>query len=458
MKKRKSNNKVLVVAIVLALVIVIGATFAWYTSKDEVTNKISASNDFNVSITETYTPETTWTPGEEVNKDVAIVNTGSVPAFVRAYVDGQFVVTKLKEETFSDELDPTKEYVKLGSTDPNNSEENVLITMRKEAFKTEVGGYLVYAAGVPVEGVCNSPLGVERNAEIDLNTNGWVKFDALTHEDDADYVSNESTVAELIGESGYYVFARAQEVIDDGEITTEYVFDGYYFDEYSGEYYKIKLSDDGDDLDFFTKEGVAPTEMTARLYTTEKKVVNTSADSVTAEYVAAVDATQTEPAKPAMIKITYNGDDADKTNDDIIINIKLINLGAEEDQWTAIDTTADAKALTFYYNSILDGGKTTSNFIDAVELDSSVGDEAFLAMDYYLNVHSDSIQAIVDKTKYANTSVEKGDEWGEVPKQDGVEIATNAKCTTTGVYETVKNSAITWAKATAASTPGGSEP
>ncbi|MEE3403872.1 MAG: hypothetical protein VZR73_07295, partial [Acutalibacteraceae bacterium] len=55
-------------------------TFAWFTSKDEVTNRLSANADYGVKIVESFAPPMNWLPGQEVNKDVYATNTGSIPA------------------------------------------------------------------------------------------------------------------------------------------------------------------------------------------------------------------------------------------------------------------------------------------------------------------------------------------------------------------------------------------
>lgn len=85
MKKKKNarERRVLVGAVVVAGVMVAGSTFAWFTSKDEVTNRLSAHADYNVSIVEDFTPPEDFTPGQTVNKPVSAVNTGNVDAFVQ---------------------------------------------------------------------------------------------------------------------------------------------------------------------------------------------------------------------------------------------------------------------------------------------------------------------------------------------------------------------------------------
>ncbi len=93
-KKKKSakQRRVLIVAVIVAIAIVAGSTFAWFTSKDEVTNRLSASADYNVAIAEDFQSPEEWIPGQTINKDVSAVNTGSVDAFVRMWLGGQLKV------------------------------------------------------------------------------------------------------------------------------------------------------------------------------------------------------------------------------------------------------------------------------------------------------------------------------------------------------------------------------
>ncbi len=88
-KKRKQKKVVLICTLATAAVIVGGMTFAWFSSKDEVTNRFTANANFGASIVEDFVPEEEWLPGQTVNKDVAVVNTGTVDAFVRTWLEGE---------------------------------------------------------------------------------------------------------------------------------------------------------------------------------------------------------------------------------------------------------------------------------------------------------------------------------------------------------------------------------
>jgi len=97
MTKRKKNareRRALVGALCTAAIIVAGSTFAWFSSKDEVTNRLSASADYNVAIAEDFTPPNNWVPGQKIDKNVGFVNTGNVDAFVRSYLQGEMRVIK----------------------------------------------------------------------------------------------------------------------------------------------------------------------------------------------------------------------------------------------------------------------------------------------------------------------------------------------------------------------------
>jgi len=91
--KSKSRRRVLRASCLLAALIVAGSSFAWFTSKDEVTNRLSASADYGVTIAEDFTPPENWVPGQKIEKNVGVVNTGNVDALVRTWLTGEMRVT-----------------------------------------------------------------------------------------------------------------------------------------------------------------------------------------------------------------------------------------------------------------------------------------------------------------------------------------------------------------------------
>lgn len=95
-KKAKRERRVLIAAMLVAAITIAGSTFAWFSSSDEVTNRLSASANYGVTIAEDFTPPANWIPGQEVDKNVAVVNTGNVDAFVRTWLEGEMRILNEK--------------------------------------------------------------------------------------------------------------------------------------------------------------------------------------------------------------------------------------------------------------------------------------------------------------------------------------------------------------------------
>ncbi|MBO0440006.1 hypothetical protein DOK67_0001592 [Enterococcus sp. DIV0212c] len=82
MKKKK---KIVALASGFALIAVMAATFAWFTSEDQKKNHFEGrmTTGKDIEVVETFDPPKDWEPGSEVNKDVAIVNMGEYRTLVR---------------------------------------------------------------------------------------------------------------------------------------------------------------------------------------------------------------------------------------------------------------------------------------------------------------------------------------------------------------------------------------
>ncbi|MDR0813719.1 MAG: hypothetical protein LBO63_06960 [Oscillospiraceae bacterium] len=81
----KNKKLIGVAAVVLAIMTVASASFAWFTSNDSITNHLESGQFSNgdVKLVEIFDPDTPLDPGVDVNKDVWAVNIGSVDALVR---------------------------------------------------------------------------------------------------------------------------------------------------------------------------------------------------------------------------------------------------------------------------------------------------------------------------------------------------------------------------------------
>ena len=77
------NKKSLIAIVLVALVGIIGATFAYFTSTSRLTNTFQTGT-YSTSVKETFISPDNWTPGTTTTKKVNVTNNGSVAVAVRA--------------------------------------------------------------------------------------------------------------------------------------------------------------------------------------------------------------------------------------------------------------------------------------------------------------------------------------------------------------------------------------
>ena len=77
------NKKSLVALALVALIGVVGATFAYFTSSAKLTNEFTTGT-YSTSVTEEFVSPDNWTPGTTTKKKVNVTNNGSVDVAVRA--------------------------------------------------------------------------------------------------------------------------------------------------------------------------------------------------------------------------------------------------------------------------------------------------------------------------------------------------------------------------------------
>lgn len=191
--KSKKRRKVLGASCILAALIIAGSSFAWFTSKDEVTNRLTANADYGVSIVESFTPPANWIPGQNVNKDVYAVNTGNIAAFVNEDVKGVLNYTYEKLETA-----------------PNTTKGVVL---NKEDVAGIEGATTMEAGSVLAWTNTTEPLG---NKAVKEDGSGWTPT-----------------------ATGTYIFRRSV-----NNAASTFTYSGFYYDATTGKYYKIVIGDD----------------------------------------------------------------------------------------------------------------------------------------------------------------------------------------------------------------------
>lgn len=77
------NKKALIALALVALIGVVGGTFAYFTSNTTFTNKFTTGT-YSTSVTEEFVSPDNWTPGTKTTKKVNVNNTGSVSIVARA--------------------------------------------------------------------------------------------------------------------------------------------------------------------------------------------------------------------------------------------------------------------------------------------------------------------------------------------------------------------------------------
>lgn len=103
MKKMDKKKKWTAAAATLAVIAAMAGTFAWFTSQDDVKNHMegqAAGND--VEIVETFNPKDPLNPGTDVNKDVAIQNTGQYDSLIRVSFSEELAKLKNPESKLAE--------------------------------------------------------------------------------------------------------------------------------------------------------------------------------------------------------------------------------------------------------------------------------------------------------------------------------------------------------------------
>ena len=77
------NKKSLIALALVALIGIVGGTYAYFTTTSKLTNEFTTGT-YSTSVTEEFTSPDNWTPGTTTTKKVNVKNNGSVPIVARA--------------------------------------------------------------------------------------------------------------------------------------------------------------------------------------------------------------------------------------------------------------------------------------------------------------------------------------------------------------------------------------
>lgn len=209
--KSKKRRRVLGASCILAALIIAGSSFAWFTSKDEVTNRLTASADYGVSIVESYEPPKNWVPGQTVNKDVYAVNTGNVAAFVKEDITGRLSYTY--ENPVAYVQSTAAATAKEKGVELNDNQKKLI----DGSTTMEAGSILAWTDTDEPTGVKS----VARQQEEPAVVSRWTPT-----------------------KTGVYVFRRSVDTTDANN--TKFTYAGYYYDADTDKYYEIRIGNDVD--------------------------------------------------------------------------------------------------------------------------------------------------------------------------------------------------------------------
>lgn len=413
-KKTSREKRVLIASLCIAAAVMAGSTFAWFTSKDEVTNRLSASASYNVAIAETFTPPEEWVPGQEVNKDVFAVNTGNIDALVKQTISSKITVTNEVEGDALTAASVPTNAVKLGTA--------------YSATTDSITGAVTYSADEVTSLMAGSMLAYTNNAtdvanvgRLTVNVDGTTVVTNKTVAPDSETATaaGVSTYGSSFvpAGSGLYIFRRTIDKNDStsGDTTDTYTYSGFYYN--GTDYYKISLNDTA--LNALTNAGYGGVLTQALTFdgTTNKYTVDATKeatvkgaakyiveDTVVATPVLSYEAAVTSGTDqhPARLVATYGGKvttGANATDDDIVIYINLNNIdntGATPDKWQMLPTSlaTNATDAAFYYTNDLEAGHTSSQLVDSIVMSKGTKNEAYKHFDFDLNVALDSVQIV----------------------------------------------------------------
>lgn len=414
--RSKRRRRVLGASCILAALIVASTSFAWFSSKDEVTNRLTATADYGVSVVEDFTPPKDLVPGQKVNKDVSAVNTGNVDAYVRLAilndlqlnVNSAGVAVDSAAAALPSFPQGDKGFVELQLTAVDaqlpTETENAVKKVPNSVSTIQAGGTLVWTPDGAVQ-----PTDAQSVSPGDDVTQGADDYDG------ADQFIPTKT--------GLYIFRRT--------VKGTPTYAGYFFVKGSGgaadKYYALVTEEDSVNISgatitegdgTTTPVGVIASVSGVKLATT--KDVTIANDSNTADLTmkwyksapgtaaAAADVVDAGADTAKWIQVSVE----EVTGKPILINIELDANWATN--WTyvqgtdATDTTVDNKNDIgyFYYKKVLAAGYTTEKLVDSVTIDKNVTQGAYNDLVYDLTVVLNSTQVTKNEVgEYTNETI-----------------------------------------------------
>jgi alternate signal-mediated exported protein len=389
--KKRKKKVMLIATLSTAAIIVGGLTFAWYTSRDSVTNTFKTSGSLKTVVVENFTPPTNWQPGVTTDKVVQVTNTGTIDAYTRVKLDEVLTYYEKTGELALDGSSTVADYVGDKMTYPyiRVDAEAIEKTVKDwndavaEANKTtttatsdltQSGG----TTGTTSEGTDNDDTAssTESTAESTDNNNKYVKLTA----DELKTLGLENYSSNLViyrKASTAYSKNSSGEVVENG-INYEYL--GYY----DTGYVESNVSD----------EETGKKKICYELNITVPNLTDTQSSDGSYNQLTNIDHVASTKiscslSKANLVTISTNSetDDPNKNkNISDFIELEFNTEGASGESDWYYDNGY------YYYRGILASGQSTSPLLKAVRFKEDVGN-GMTNLTYNLTVVSDSTQA-----------------------------------------------------------------
>jgi alternate signal-mediated exported protein len=398
--KKRKKKVMLIATLSTAAIIVGGLTFAWYTSKDEVTNTFKASGNLKTVVVENFTPPTNWQPGITTDKVVQVTNTGTLDAYTRVQLTPKLSFDyKGTAVSYANTVTLTS-----ATNDTLHTTDDGCETHTVGEVKTSGAGYVTLTSEA-VDAIDNAV--VNWNADA-ANTDKYVQW-VVTSTTAASNITGITTVNSTATDmaeqykplvamlKGTYLkdvvlYVKASEgkskETDDKVYETGYNYEFLgYIKTSDGTYYEIEITPDKSDGVTYTQTKSTTDDGNTQIVSTETSTLTVNV--FTSNHVEYDNMTDIEKI------LTINFNTGIKKYDEI-------GSATENDYW--ISRVGDDGNYLYYYNRVLKSGESTPPLVKSVTFRSDY--EGFVDSDGNTHEISNLVYDLVVTDLSAQASIE----------------------------------------------------
>lgn len=161
----------------LLFVFMIGETFAYnWTQIEEVINEFETGT-YSTELVEEFVPPDDWSPGVEVNKDVSVLNKGTVPVFAKIEIAQEWMRTEDVYDVYGNVIEPEAgEEIGLTFVTEDGEEYAALIVWGEDVVLLSSGASDTLSLGIPTVDTIENAQGKWLLVDETPNENGNYTF------------------------------------------------------------------------------------------------------------------------------------------------------------------------------------------------------------------------------------------------------------------------------------------